>query len=88
MVTYYQELRQMADTKPGRRLDLLLRLADLDNALSRLPMDLWRVVLVHGLLGIERNNAAVALQISTGATSKRFRKGVADLTYYMNGDEE
>ncbi len=87
MVMYYQELRQMMDTKPGRRLDLLLRVADLDNALDRLPMELWRVVLVHGLLGIDRDSAAAVLKISTGATSKRFRQGIEELAYEMNGGE-
>lgn len=87
MVTHYQELKELADTKPGRRLLILLRLADLDSALDRLPMNLWRVMLVHGLLGVSRDEAAVVLQISTGATTKRFRQGIADLTYYMNGDE-
>lgn len=88
MVMFYQELRELADTKPGRKLDLLLRLADLDSALDRLPLELWRVVLVHGLLGVGRDEAAAALQISTGATSKRFRKGIEDLVYWINGQEE
>lgn len=88
MVMYYQELKQMVDTKPGRRLDMLLRLADLDAALSRLPMKLWRVVLVHGLLGVDRDQAAVALKISAGATSKRFRQGIEELLWHINGQEE
>lgn len=87
MVEQYAALRSMADTKPGRRLDALLRLADLDRALDMLPMDLWRVVLVHGLLGVTRDESAKALKISTGAVSKRFRLAIEELHFHMNGGE-
>jgi DNA-directed RNA polymerase specialized sigma24 family protein len=85
MVEQYAALRAQADTKPGRKLDTLVRLADLDKALDRLPMDLWRVVLVHGLLGVTRDESARVLQISTGAVSKRFRLAIEELHYDMNG---
>lgn len=85
MVEQYAALKARADTKPGHRLDTLVRLADLDGALDRLPMDLWRVMLVHGLLGVTRDESAVALKISTGAVSKRYRLALEELHYTMNG---
>jgi len=85
MVAQYAALRAGADTKPGRKLDTLVQLADLDRALDRLPMDLWRVMLVHGLLGVTQEDAADALQISQSAVSKRFRLGIEELHFHMNG---
>lgn len=88
MVEQYAALRATADTRPGHRLDTLVRLADLEKALDQLPMDLWRVVLTHGLLRVQRDDAAKALQISAGSVSKRFRLGIEELHWYMNGGDE
>jgi len=74
-------------TTPGRRLDNLLRMADLDRALDRLPMDLWRVVLVHGLLGVPRDKAAQVLKISARQVTKRFTLAIEEVSYHMNGGE-
>ena len=85
MIRQYSALKALRDTKPGRRLDTLLRVADLDRALDRLPMDLWRVMLVHGLIGVPQEEAAQELSISQQAVSKRFRRAVEEVHYYMNG---
>lgn len=87
MVANYAALKAMADTQPGRRLDTLLRLADLDRALDRLPMDLWRVMLVHGLIGVPVREAAEELHLSKSAVSRRFRLAVEELYFYMNQEE-
>jgi DNA-directed RNA polymerase specialized sigma24 family protein len=42
-------------------------------------------MLVHGLLRVTRDESAVALQISTGAVSKRYRLALEELHYLMNG---
>lgn len=83
MVAEYQTARR--GTRPGRDLDTLLRMADLDKALDRLPMDLWRVMLVHGLLGVPRDKAAEVLHISTRQVTKLFGLGIEELSYWMNG---
>jgi DNA-directed RNA polymerase specialized sigma24 family protein len=85
MIENYAALKNMVDTKPGFPLTLLLRMADLDYALDRLPLDLWRVVLVHGLLQVQRDDAARELHLSTGAVSKRFQLGIEEVAYHMNG---
>jgi DNA-directed RNA polymerase specialized sigma24 family protein len=74
-------------TRPGRQLENLLRMADLDKALDRLPMDLWRVVLVHGLLGVPRDKAAEVLKISTRQVTKLYTLGIEEVSYWMNGGE-
>lgn len=87
MVESYAALMAMRDTKPGRRLDTLCRMADLDRALQKLPLDLWRVMLVHGLIGVPTREAAADLQISKSAVSRRFKLGIEELYYHMNGGE-
>lgn len=87
MIENYAALKSMADTKPGRRLDTLVRMADLDRALDQLPLDLWRVMLVHGLIGVPTREAGEELQISRSAVSRRFRLGIEELYFHMNGGE-
>lgn len=85
MVQEYENVRR--GTRPGRDLDNLLRYADLDKALDRLPMDLWRVMLIHGLLGVPRDAAAEVLHISTRQVTKLYGLGIEELSYWMNGGE-
>ena len=87
MIENYSALKAAAGTQPGRPLDTLVRMADLDRALDRLPMDLWRVVLVHGLIGVPTREAGVELQISHTAVGKRFQRGIEELYFYMNQEE-
>jgi len=87
MVATYEQLRESASTKPGRGLRDLARLADMNRALDRLPMDLWKVMLVHGLLGVTQQDSAGALHISQQAVGKRFRLAIEELLYLMNGGE-
>lgn len=87
MIANYAELQSLADTKPGRKLDTLLRVADLDRALDRLPMDLWRVMLVHGLIGVPRDETAKELQLSTRAVSKRMQEAIEEVHFHMNGGQ-
>ena len=87
MIENYSALKSLEDTKPGRRLDTLIRIADLDRALDRLPMDLWRVMLVHGLIGVPRDEAAKELRLSTRAVSKRFAEAIEEVLYHINGGE-
>ena len=87
MVATYEQLRESASTTPGRGLRDLARLADLNKALDMLPMALWRVMLVHGLLGVTQEDAGQALSISQQAVGKRFRLAIEELLYHMNGGE-
>lgn len=87
MVATYEQLRETASTKPGRGLLNLARLADLDKALTQLSLDRYRVVLVHGLLGVTQQDTASALHISQQAVGKRYRYALEDLHFHMNGGE-
>lgn len=87
MVEEYASLEAKADTSP-RGMRALLQLADLDYELARLPLPYWEVVLLHGLLGFSQEETAALLQISQQAVSKRYRKALEELTYFINGGDE
>lgn len=84
MVEEYPALRAKADTDAAG-MYALLRLADLDYVLSRLPLNYWEVVLLHGLLGFSQEETAGLLQISQQAVSKRYRFALEELTLDING---
>lgn len=83
LVESYAELKELRDTTRAR-LRYVLSLADLGRALDRLYLDYWAVVLVHGLLGYSQYETAHMLQISQSAVSKRYRRGIAESTYWIN----
>lgn len=85
MIEAYSSLKETRGTQPGRRLDVLLRLADLDMALDTLPHDLWEVVLLHGLIGIPQDETARLLQTSQRSVSRRYRQGIEHAHYFING---
>jgi DNA-directed RNA polymerase specialized sigma24 family protein len=87
MVEGYRELREIADTTPGR-LRYVLSLADLDRALALLPERLWAVVLLHGILGFPQTTVADLLEVSQQAVSKRYRYALEDLLFEINGGVE
>ncbi|MDE2103099.1 MAG: hypothetical protein KGL39_37990 [Patescibacteria group bacterium] len=84
LVEEYAALRAKADTDAGG-MRALLQLADLDYVLERLPMKYWEVVLLHGLLGLPQEQTATLLHISQPAVSKRYRQGLEEITYWING---
>lgn len=87
MVEEYAALRVKADTSP-RGVRTLLQLADLDFVLARLPLKYWEVVLLHGMVGLPQEKTAELLHISQQAVSKRYRQGLEEITYWINGGEE
>lgn len=87
LVEEYLAHRAKANTN-RTGLPVLVQLADLDRALARMPDKHWGPVLVHGLLGVPLQEAAAALRISHQALSKRYRRGLEDIHYWINGVEE
>lgn len=65
--------------------DWFAKRVDLDDALEQLPAKYWEVVLLHGLVGYSQAETAQLLQISQQAVSKRYRQGVEEITYWING---
>jgi DNA-directed RNA polymerase specialized sigma24 family protein len=84
LVEEYAARRARVDVT-HRGLFYLVQLVDLDRALARLPLKYWEVVLLHGLIGFDQYATAQLLQISQSAVSKRYRKGVEELHFYING---
>jgi RNA polymerase sigma factor (sigma-70 family) len=87
MVEEYPALQSKADTDAAGMYSLL-RLADLDHVLARLPMEYWQVVLLHGLLGFSQEETAELLNISQPSVSKRWRYALEELTLDINGGIE
>jgi hypothetical protein len=66
----------------------IVRLADIDRALHQLPSTLRLPVLLHGLIGLEQEEAAPYLECSQQTVSRRFSEGIAAMTRYLNGEDE
>jgi DNA-directed RNA polymerase specialized sigma24 family protein len=86
MVMDYEAMRERRDTDTrGSRLYTLLILADFDRALQQLSGKYYEAVLLHGLIGVPIRNTAELLQINPKTVVKRYRKGLEELHYLMNG---
>ncbi|HJS93742.1 MAG TPA: hypothetical protein VJ741_05725 [Solirubrobacteraceae bacterium] len=84
LIEHYEHLRALTDTK-AHGLKWLARRNDLDAALELIPEEYWEVILVHGLIGFSTYETARLLQISQTTVSKRFRYGIEEAVYLMNG---
>lgn len=86
LIEEYAALREKADTSRSG-LRYLVMLADLSRSLEQLPIQYWEVVLLHGLLGISQAETAQLLQVKQQTVSKRYRLGLEEATYLINGGE-
>lgn len=84
LIEEYAAFKEKADTSRSG-LRFLVMLADLDYALQRIPLKYWEVVLLHGLIGIPQTEVARLLRVSQQAVSKRYRLGLEDAHYLING---
>lgn len=83
----YSTLRHLKSTKPGRGLDLLCELADLDQAVSALgPIEYVSVLLV-GLIGLTETETAEALGVHQSTVSRRYARALEVLKAQLNGDD-
>lgn len=87
LVDGYRELRHRKDTKPGRPLDILCQLADIDEAVSQLGPIEYISVLLCGLLGLTQEEVAESLGVSQGTVSRRYARALEVLKAELNGDE-
>jgi DNA-directed RNA polymerase specialized sigma24 family protein len=87
LVEEYPALRAQTDTD-HRGLRHLVELADLHWALDALPNDLFEVVLLVGLLGMDVRTASVLLHKSKSSVDRRYRDALAEMTFYINGGVE
>jgi len=84
LIRDYAAFREKAGTtRAGLRV--LVRLIDLARAMELLPIKYRGVVLLYGLLGLSLDETAALLHVSHQAVSKRYRQGVEEITFSMNG---
>ena len=88
LVEGYNALKWMRSTQPGRGLDLLCQLIDLNRAISRLGPLEYQAVLLHGLLGLSEWDAAQALGVSQATMSRRYQRALEVLAADLNGADE
>lgn len=84
LIENYEVLRETGDTHP-RKLNWLVLRTDLDAVLARLPEKYWEVVLLHGLIGFSQAETSTLLEVSQQAVSKRYRHGIDEVVFYING---
>ena len=86
LIKEYEAVRESSDTT-RRGLRYLVQIADLNKALEQLPLKYWEVVLLHGLLGVPQQETAQLLQVSQQAVGKRYRRGLEEVVYLINGGD-
>jgi hypothetical protein len=84
MVAYYPELAATADTTRGG-LRFLVWVADLEVAMGKLDLFGWKVVLLHGLLGMPQRTVAELLETSQRKVNHTYADAIEDIAFYING---
>jgi DNA-directed RNA polymerase specialized sigma24 family protein len=82
LIDNYMTLRHMKHNP-----SIHVRLMDLEVGLQHLSNKLFQAVLVYGILRFEDRAAASVLQTSHVSVRKRYRQGVEEILYRLNGDE-
>ena len=82
LIDNYLDLRYLKHRRPA----IHVRLMDLEVAMSYLPKKLFQAVLVYGLLRFSLPHAGEALHISHTAVRKRYRQGVEQILFTLNGE--
>lgn len=85
LVEMYAVLREKKETYRSG-LDILVRLADLDQAIAAMPPKEYHAVLLHGLLGHVLRDAHTLLGVAERTLLDRYHAGIEWLTNYLNGD--
>ena len=88
LVEGYPALKHMKSTQPGRGLDLLCQLTDIDLAVSKLGPIEYVAVLLCGLLGVDEAEAGKALGVSQSTMSRRYARALEKLKAMLNGDDD
>lgn len=86
LVEGFQTLRDRKTTKPGRGLDLLCELVDLDVAISRLGPIEYISILLCGLLDLPEEEVAEALGVHRSTVNRRYARALEMLKAQLNDE--
>lgn len=79
-----EELQEIKGTDSDGRVLLLVKLADLDRGMSKLPRVYKEAVYLCGMLGISTRSAGSLLGVSAVTMNKRYKRGLESLSRYLN----
>jgi DNA-directed RNA polymerase specialized sigma24 family protein len=85
LVEEYEELRESRDTGSRRQLLMLVKLADVDNALRFVGRKEYEAILLCGMLSLTMRTAGNLLGVSAQTMSNRYNRGLKSLARYLNG---
>lgn len=88
LVEGYSTLRHLKSTKPGRGLEVLCEMVDLDLAVEALGPIEYVSILLIGQLGLTESEAAEALGVHQSTVSRRYARALEVLKAHLNGDDE
>jgi len=88
LVEGYNTVKWMKSTEPGRGLDLLCQLIDIDRAISRLGPKELQVILLHGQLGLTEQVVSELLGVRRATVSERYTRALEVLAADLNGSDE
>lgn len=81
LIDNYMDLRHMK-----HRPSIHVRLMDLEVAVRHLPRRIRDVILVYGFLRFTERDAGAALATSGREIRRRYRQGVEQILYRLNGE--
>lgn len=82
LIDNYMVLRYMK-----HRPTIHVRLMDMEVAMRHLPRKLFNAVLVYGILRFTGRIAGSELQTSEREVKRRYRQGIEQMLYTLNGEE-
>jgi DNA-directed RNA polymerase specialized sigma24 family protein len=80
LVEEYWELRELK-----RKHWILVRLADLEAAVRRLPLPLREAVVLHGVCALPTRRVGEMVGVSHSTVQARYRAGMENLSTLING---
>lgn len=84
LVEEYEELKHLKGTDSDRRILFLVKMADLESALSRLSKPEYEAVLLCGMVGLSTRSAGALAGASHVTMNKRYKRGLESLARYLN----
>lgn len=84
LIEGYRPLREAVSASP-RRLWLLVRLIDLDEAIDTVPLLTRQALVLCGVHGFTRQEAATLVGVNEKTMDRRYSAGLSAMAEWLNG---